>query len=342
MIASETQWLEKLDRGGRLDFAEVKRSIREINSYVEKIEDFTGNLRRRAYKLPPQSSWFTLHIVIEEAIRLVSNKASRSGVKIQKFHSDFDVQLRGDSGLLVRAFFNIMTNAVDAMPAGGVLKISAQHDHEQVRIDFSDTGNGISEQDLGRVFNPFFTTKEKGYGLGLAITKRIIESDHHGKLFLRSKTGEGTTVEVWLPLHPDAHSQSKVNSRIGNILVINDNKAVLEKITKVLDNAGYYVTSTECGEAAVGFCQKQPFDAIVIDYHLNKDRSATQTAGDFIPELKKLAPATPIILASASLEHAAVPAMQYDFFLEINQTFWNEIISLISKLLQKRPEPRWN
>ncbi|MGH7598125.1 MAG: GAF domain-containing protein [bacterium] len=342
MIASETQWLEKLDRDDRLDFAEVKKSMKEINSYVEKIEDFTGNLKRRAYKLPPQTSWFTLHIVIEEAVRLISNKASRSGVKIQKIHSDFDIQLRGDSGLLVRAFFNIMTNAIDAMPDGGILKISAQHDHKQVQIDFSDTGTGISEQDLGRVFNPFFSTKEKGYGLGLAITKRIIETDHRGKLFLRSKAGEGTIAEVWLPLHSDVHRKSKVDDRIGNILVVNDNTAVLDKITQVLDNAGYHVTSTECGEVAVGFCQEQPFDAIVIDYHLNKDRSATQTAGDFIPELKKLAPATPIILASASLGHSTVPEMQYDFFLEINHAFWNEIIELISKLLQKRPAPRWN
>ncbi|MGH7456260.1 MAG: response regulator, partial [bacterium] len=168
------------------------------------------------------------------------------------------------------------------------------------------------------------------------------ETDHRGKLFLRSKAGEGTTVEVRLPLHSDVYWQSKVNDRIGNILVVNDNTAVLDKITQVLDNAGHHVTGTECGEAAVGFCQKQPFDAIVIDYHLNKDRSATQTAGDFIPELKKLAPATPIILASASLGHSTVPAMQYDFFLEINHAFWNEIIELISKLLQKRPEPRWN
>jgi signal transduction histidine kinase/CheY-like chemotaxis protein len=346
LIAGEMQWLEKRDRENQLDFAEVKRAIKEINSYVQKIEDFTNNLKARAYKLPPQPSWFTLRVVIDEAARLIEAKAARSAVKIQKDDQALDVQLFADSGLLMRAFFNIMANAVDAMPQGGTLRIGAQPEDRHIRIIFSDTGVGIPEENLGKVLDPFFTTKTQGYGMGLALTKRIIETDHRGKLCVKSKVGQGTTVEVWLPLNgqhnaaaQDNSSNSKflnknnANSPTGNILVVNDDTTMLNKISQFLESEGHTVTGTESGKNAVEICRRQSFDAVVLDYHLKKDRSATRTAVDFFPELKKRAPQTPIILTSASLDQLGVPEMYCDFFLEINQSFWHKILDLINNCL---------
>lgn len=347
LIAGETQWLEKRDRENKLDFAEVKRAIQEINSYVQKIEDFTNNLKARAYKLPPQPSWFTLRVVIEEAVRLIAAKATRQAVTIQKDDHALDVQIFADSGLLMRAFFNVMANAVDAMPEGGNLRIIAQTEDQRLRIIFADTGTGIPEEYLGQVLNPFFTTKERGYGLGLAITKRIIETDHRGKLYIKSTKGQGTTVEAWLPLNTDRRRQNNANAEgqssssklhkaskpTGNILVVNDDTMMLKKITQYLDSEGHVVSGTESGQAAVEICQQENFNVIVLDYHLKKDHSATQTANDFFPALKKLAPTTPIILTSASLDQLGVPQMYCDFFLEINQSFWNEILDLINNCL---------
>jgi signal transduction histidine kinase len=351
LIAGETQWLEKRDRENQLDFAEVKRAITEINSYVQKIEDFTNNLKSRAYKLPPQPGWFTLRVVIEEAARLIAAKAARHAVTIQKDDRALEVQLFADSGLLMRAFFNIMANAVDAMPDGGILRIGAQSDDRRLRIIFSDTGVGIPEEHLGKVLDPFFTTKKQGYGMGLAITKRIIETDHQGKLCVESKEGQGTTVEVWLPFteQHDAsaqdkssnskfHNEKKAEARTGSILVVNDDTTMLNKITQFLDSEGHIVTGTESGKNAVAICQKQRFDAIVLDYHLKKDHSATQTASDFFPELKKYAPKTPIILTSASWDQPGAPEMYCDFFLEINQSFWNKILDLINNCLLGKPQ----
>ncbi len=348
LIAGETQWLEKRDRANQLDFAEVKRAIREINSYVQKIEDFTNNLKSRAYKLPPQSSWFTLRVVIDEAVRLISAKAERQAVQIQKDDRALDAQIFADSGLLMRAFFNIMANAVDAMPGGGALRIDAQTEDQHLRIIFADTGMGIPEENLNQVLNPFFTTKERGYGLGLAITKRIIETDHQGKLYLESQQGRGTTVEVWLPLNagqgqqivaqPPGAKLHEASRPTGNILVVNDDTMMLKKIIQFISSEGHVVSGTESGQAAIEICQKEKFDVIVLDYHLKKDRSATQTAVDFFPELKKLAPATPIILTSASLDQLGVPQMYCDFFLEINQSFWNKILDLINNCLLGKPE----
>jgi len=350
LIAGETQWLEKRDRENQLDLAEVKRAMKEINSYVQKIEDFTNNLKARAYHLPPQPAWFTLRVVIDEAVRLIAAKALRHGVKIQKDDGALDVQLQADSGLLMRAFFNIIANAVDAMPEGGTLSISVQHDDQHIRLIFSDTGVGIPEEYLGKVLDPFFTTKPQGYGMGLAITKRVVEIDHRGKLTLKSKPGQGTTVEAWLPLeqnnipaqdkssNSEFYPENKADLRSGNILVVNDDTTMLNKISQFLDSEGHSVTGTESGKIAVELCKKQKFDAIVLDYHLKKDHSATQTAIDFFPELKKNASTTPIILTSASLDQLGVPAMYCDFFLEINQSFWNKILDLINNCLLGEPQ----
>lgn len=350
LIAGETQWLEKRDRENQLDFAEVKRAIKEINSYVQKIEDFSNDLKSRAYKLPPQPGWFTLRVVIDEAVRLIAAKASRNAVIIQKDDQALEVQLYADSGLLMRAFFNIMANAVDAMPDGGILRIGVQDADQHIRIVFSDTGIGIPEEYLGKVLTPFFTTKKQGYGLGLAITKRIIETDHRGKLSVKSKEGQGTTVDVLLPLNEQDKSSTqdralkskfatvkKTEARTGAILVVNDDTAMLNQITQFLKSEGHGVTGTESGKNAVALCRQQSFDAIVLDYHLKKDHSATQTASDFLPEIKKHAPQTPIILTSASWNQPGTPEMYCDFFLEINQSFWHKILDLINNSLLGKP-----
>jgi signal transduction histidine kinase len=108
-------------------------------------------------------------------------------------------KLSVDPGLLRRAFTNIITNALQAMPDGGKLKIRAWTSQNIAAVSFQDTGIGIPEDVKTKMFSPLFTTREKGVGLGLAVTKRLIES-HKGEIKVFSKMGEGTTLTVELPL----------------------------------------------------------------------------------------------------------------------------------------------
>jgi signal transduction histidine kinase/CheY-like chemotaxis protein len=351
MIAGETQWLQKRGSEKRLHFNEIETAIKNINGYVTRIEDYANYLNSRAFKQPPELRWCNLRNVVGEAVQVISVKALRQRVDIKMDENALDVRVYVDSGRLVRAFFNIITNAIDAMPEGGALKIYARHRGKgQIRIFFSDNGMGIPEEHLHKVLHHFFTTKERGYGLGLTITKRIVETDHRGKLLIRSKQGRGTTVEVRIPrnLHfrtennNGAHEKSsnskfhhtnKANRRAGNVLVVNDDADMLNKITQILRAEGHSVTGAESGKAAVDLCTKQKFDAIVLDYHLKKDHSRTQTAGDFLQDFRKAAPMTPIILTSATLDNSSAPEMNCDFFLEINQSFWHKILDLINNCL---------
>jgi two-component system NtrC family sensor kinase len=116
--------------------------------------------------------------------------------------TDFDdnVEISGDTTRLTRVFQNLISNAVDAMPGGGKLTVTSKVNGKEVVIDVSDTGAGIGEENLALLFTPFFTTKSKGLGLGLAICRRLVEA-HGGRIDVRSKLGEGTTMSVTLPLY---------------------------------------------------------------------------------------------------------------------------------------------
>jgi signal transduction histidine kinase len=109
--------------------------------------------------------------------------------------------IRGDSETLYRAFSNLVINAIQAMPNGGSLHISSELDEScsVVKITFEDTGIGMDEETSKSLFNPFFTTKNKGVGLGMALVRKIIE-DHRGTIEVMSKKGIGTTFLLGLPV----------------------------------------------------------------------------------------------------------------------------------------------
>jgi len=107
--------------------------------------------------------------------------------------------VRGNEKQLQEVFMNIMRNSADAMPEGGVITIKAGREGDYVRIDFSDTGEGMTENILQNIFEPFFTTKQQGTGLGLAVSHTIIQ-EHGGQLKYQSEIGRGTTATVLLPI----------------------------------------------------------------------------------------------------------------------------------------------
>ena len=104
-----------------------------------------------------------------------------------------------DSGKIERVFSNLIKNSFDAMPNGGKLTISTKKVNDLVEVDFSDSGIGMSKEVLDKLWLPFFTTKAKGMGVGLSITKRIIDA-HEGRIEVQSAVGKGTCFAVFLPI----------------------------------------------------------------------------------------------------------------------------------------------
>jgi signal transduction histidine kinase len=112
--------------------------------------------------------------------------------------------------MLHRAFQNLVINALDAMPAGGVLTMRSSDRGDVVRIEVSDTGKGLTPEEASRLFTPYYTTKTQGTGLGLAIVQSVI-SDHHGTISVSSEEGRGSTFRIDLPKRqPGAVAKPKV------------------------------------------------------------------------------------------------------------------------------------
>jgi len=136
--------------------------------------------------------------VLHDTIFLVSKQFQKQKVRL---HENIPEQLphpQMDSGRLKQAILNLLTNALDAMPDGGELWISAQRSADGAWLTIRDTGQGVPADRLELIFEPFYTTKGEGTGLGLSITHSII-AGHGGRIEVKSTEGEGTEFKIYLP-----------------------------------------------------------------------------------------------------------------------------------------------
>lgn len=137
--------------------------------------------------------------LLEEVVALVSTQASQQGVRINLLlPSGLSPILEADSEQIKTCFSNLVINAVQAMPDGGTLDIGVHREDGEIRFEFKDTGHGIAPEALELIFEPYYSTKETGIGLGLPLTKRLIE-DHGGTIKAESTEGKGTLFTVSLP-----------------------------------------------------------------------------------------------------------------------------------------------
>jgi signal transduction histidine kinase len=140
--------------------------------------------------------------VIEQILNMVEYIRKRAGGKVSfkvDTHNLNDITLKISAPLFDWVIENLLKNALDAMEGRGSIKIDIEESDRDVTIDVSDTGKGISKQNVAKVFKPGFTTKKRGWGLGLSLSKRIIEQYHKGSLSVKhSEIGKGTTFRIVL------------------------------------------------------------------------------------------------------------------------------------------------
>ena len=134
-----------------------------------------------------------------ERIRAMSSNLMRENHISQVILGEADVAVIADAGHVQQIMMNLILNAMQAMPDGGLLTIRARRESPMGVIEISDTGTGISPEILCHVTEPFFTTRHDGTGLGLSVSKQLIELNG-GKLDFFSEPGQGTTVSLYLPL----------------------------------------------------------------------------------------------------------------------------------------------
>jgi len=137
--------------------------------------------------------------VLEKNINFLASHIEQEGYMVEKHYDHNIPEITADSDMLYQAFLNILINAMQAMPEGGKIRVAIQSTDNTVKIFFEDEGEGIPQDLMGKIWDPFFTTKAKGTGLGLGIVKNIIES-HSGNVQIRTRPGAGAQVKVELPV----------------------------------------------------------------------------------------------------------------------------------------------
>jgi len=176
----------------KLEFAEIL--IREVDRLNGVLEDFL----RFARPTPVEHGQFLLGEVVNDILDLTRQQAAHNQVEIVVALDD-DIDIPGQGEQIKQVLLNLVLNALQAMPSGGVLKVSSTNFEHKVNIQVSDNGPGIALEDRERIFNPFVTTRDSGTGLGLAITQRIVQG-HGGHIVLYSIPGQGASFTICLPL----------------------------------------------------------------------------------------------------------------------------------------------
>ena len=172
--------------------AQLKAEVERIN---RQISDFLRYSRPVKLDLKPMDARKT----IEDSLRIVEAQAADQNIKISVVEHEDVPKIIGDAEILRSVFNNLFINSVQAMETnGGILNVTLSPDGGFVKIEVKDTGIGIEDENMEKIFEPYFSTKETGTGLGLAIVKKIIE-DHNGTIEVGSIPGEGTIFTVKLP-----------------------------------------------------------------------------------------------------------------------------------------------
>lgn len=168
---------------------EINRLDRIINQFLHAVRPTKPDLQRAS-----------VNDVADETLSLLERElASRDILVEQEFASDLPKTLI-DRAQLKQAFYNIIRNALQSMRAGGILRVRTEATDSHVVVSFIDTGRGIAPEQIGRIFEPYYTTKKEGTGLGLMIVQRIVR-EHGGLIEVESNVGRGTTFRLKLPIY---------------------------------------------------------------------------------------------------------------------------------------------
>lgn len=286
---------------------------------VEKASLEAKNLAQQLLTFSKGGTPVKINISIVDTIKDSSDFALRgSNVKCQYYISDDLWSVEIDEGQMNQVFNNLIINSRQAMPEGGFVSIKAENKiiendfnenglqlqrGKHIKISIRDRGIGISEKHLGKIFAPYFTSKQNGNGLGLATIYSIIKK-HEGLISVKSKLGVGTTFYIYLPASEKAvpkkiFETSRIVKGKGKILVMDDDKSIRDITEQSLRSVGYNISLAENGLQAIKVYKKakeikEPFDAVIIDLTIQGGMGGKET----ISELVKIDPDVKAIVSS--------------------------------------------
>ena len=257
------------------DSSDAVAAADDVSQLVRRASALTRQLLLFARRGVTHHEAVDLNQVVAEAADMLG-RLVRANVAFDVQRSDGPLPIIGDHGQLEQVLVNLVVNAVDAMPAGGRLRLGTGGGQGRVWFEVGDTGSGIPEVIREKVFEPFFTTKEpsKGTGLGLAVVHGIV-SQHGGAITISDVPGGGTVIRVELPAAAHAEPVLRAEAdpvpaaaRRERVLVVEDDDGVREALAEMLDMLGYDVTMAADADEAGRVASLGDFDLLVSDFML--------------------------------------------------------------------------
>ena len=276
--------------------------------------------------------------------------------------TSIDVNISGDlwfaevdPSQIGQVLHNILLNARQAMPEGGIIEVQAENALEpapgsgpRVKISIRDYGHGISADVLPRIFDPYFTTKPGGSGLGLATAYAII-AKHGGTLSVESKPGRGTVFTIDLPASqarpaepvPESPAVAHVHTGTGRLLIMDDEEALRKLLKTVLTTLGYQVHTARDGAEAIALCEHERssghgFDAVLLDLTVGGGMGGVEAAA----KLKELDPDLKLIVSSGYSQAPVMADFREYGFDEVIPKPWTipELSEVLRRVLAPNPD----
>ena len=194
--------LRKLPSAQRGDLDE---SVRIARDEIRRLDFIVSQFLRAIRPAPLQTHSADINAIVQESVSFLAAEIADRDILVETELARNLPALEVDSDQMKQVFYNVIRNSFQAMKSGGILHIATGLEPDYVALTFADTGGGIAPENMARVFDPYFTTKETGSGLGLLIVRRIVR-EHGGEIELRNETPRGLTVVIRLP-HGDRRAR---------------------------------------------------------------------------------------------------------------------------------------
>ena len=301
---------------GHAEFAQRTKKAEDMEEALDivlkasdKIENLIKDLLAFSRKESFEKVLCDITEPLESVLSLTEEEFKKHNIEIvRKYEKISAVEVNKVE--MQRVFLNMVTNARDAMlPMGGNLEVGVKQAGENVEVRFTDTGKGIKDANLRRVFEPFYTTHVeveedswlKGIGLGLSVSYRIVKR-HGGMIEVESEIGKGTTFTVKLPAKGDRTEEKREERKemakpeSKNILIVDDEEEICKMFTKWLSLDGHRVKSALTGRDAVDLIKKDSFNVVFLDVVMPGVPSI-----EVLEEIKNISPETKVVMITGKL-----------------------------------------
>jgi PAS domain S-box-containing protein len=325
--------------------------LRETLDAARNAQSLTASLLSFSKGGKPVKKEFCMQKALQDIFGLATRgtKAACENVVKENLWS-----VEGDENQLKQAINNLLINSLQAMPAGGTLRLEAENIGkgatlpellpvgDYLKLTVSDTGIGIPKEYLAKIFEPYFTTKSCGHGLGLSMTWSVIKN-HGGQIRASSVSGEGTTFVIYLPatgrcLSISAGNRPEIPKGSGRVLVLEDEEVVAKAVARMLKELGYTAEITADGNETVRRYAEEgkkgkPFDLVLMDLTIPGGLGGKEA----VVKLRAVAPDAKVIVSSGySDETVMADFKDYGFDAVLPKPYkYEDLAETLARLLKK-------